>query len=117
MSRTGNSKRKRHTVDIYRDPTGAYGTRGEIVGGAQLVALNVPCSIVTLSGREAEQAHKTWPYAVHQVEMFGTPAWLPLEECKLIFGNQVLHVGHCNDIEQKGHEFILLVGQDKGEVV
>lgn len=102
-------------MDIYRDPTGAYGTRGELIGNANLVARDVPCSIVTLSGREAEQAHKTWPYAVHQVEMFADPAWLPLEECKLIFRDQVLHVGHCNDIDQKGLEFVLLVGQDRGE--
>jgi hypothetical protein len=104
-----------HAVDIYRDPTGAYGTRGELIGSDALVAKDVPCSIVTLSGREAEQARSSFPYAAHQVEMFGDPAWRLDEFCKLVFGERVLHVGHVYDVDQRGVEFILLVGEDKQE--
>lgn len=107
--------RLRHTVDIYRDPTGAFGTRGELIGSDALVARAVPCSITTLSGREVEQARSSFPYAAHQVEMYGDPAWHLDESCKLVFGERVLHVGHVNDVDQKGMEFILLVGEDKQE--
>lgn len=105
-----------HTVDVYRDPTGTYGTRGEILGGAELVAARVPCSIETLSGREAEQARSTYPYAAYQVEFWGSPAWNLTTQCKLIHGNNVYHIGHIDDVDQKGCEFVLLCGRDLTEV-
>lgn len=106
----------RHAADIYRAPTGAYASRGELIGTGQLVASGVPCSIETLSGREAEIARSTYSLATHQIELFGDPAWLPLETCKLVVGQEVYHVGHVNDLEKRGVEFVLLCGQEIAEV-
>ena len=108
--------RLRHTVDIYRDPTGAKDTHGGQIGQPLLVAQNVPCSIVTLSGRQAEQARSTWAFAAYQIEMFANPAWAIAPGDKIMHGKAVYNVGHVDDIDQKGLEFVLLCGRELAEV-
>jgi len=107
--------RLRHTVDIYRDPTGAYGTSGENQGQPQLIKANVPCSIDTLSGRQLEQARAQWDAAVLQVDMFADPAWNLDSRCYLKFGTRRLYVGFVNNIEQAGFEYQLLCGESPWE--
>lgn len=108
--------RLRHTVDVYRDPTGAKDAHGGQIGQTQLVAANVPCSITTLTGRQAEQARSTYAYAGYQVEMYGDPAWALAPGDKLIHGEAVYYVGHVEDVDQRGVEFVLLCGRELAEV-
>jgi head-tail joining protein len=115
MARQRN-KRMMHAVDIYRDPTGAKDAHGGQIGLPILVAAKVPCSIVTLTGRQAEQARSTWAYAGYQIEMFGDPAWAIAPGDKLIQGEKVYYVGHVDDVDQKGVEFVLLCGREIAEV-
>ena len=103
-------------MDIYRDPTGAKDAHGGQIGQTQLVASDVPCSIVTLTGRQAEQARSTWAYAAYQIEMFADPAWALAPGDKLIQGKAVYYVGHVDDVDQKGLEFVLLCGRELAEV-
>jgi hypothetical protein len=105
-----------HAVDIYRDPTGAKDAHGGQIGQTKLVAKSVPCSIVTLAGRQAEQARSTWAYAAYQIEMFADPAWALAPGDKLIHGESVYYVGHVDDVDQKGIEFVLLCGRELAEV-
>ena len=107
----------RHAVDIIRDPTGAKDTHGGQIGQPLLVAQNVPCSIVTLTGRQAEQARSTWAYAAYQVEMFADPAWALAPGDKLTDEHgSVYYIGHVDDVEQRGVEFVLLCGRELAEV-
>jgi hypothetical protein len=105
-----------HAADIYRDPTGAKDTFGGQIGQPILVAANVPCSIVTLTGRQAEQARSTYAYAAYQIELFGDPAWALAPGDKLHSGTQVYNVGHVDNVEQKGVEYVLLCGSELAEV-
>src|SRR5687768_1638531 len=109
--------RMRHAVDIYRDPTGAKDAHGGQIGAENLVAKSVPCSISTLTGRQAEQARSTWAYAAFQIELFGDPAWALAPGDKLTdeFGS-VYYVGHVDDVDLRGVEFSLLCGSERAEV-
>lgn len=107
--------RYRHFVDVLRRSEGTD-SRGQSLKGYTVLMKDVPCSIDTLSGREAEVAHRLVGTATHQVEMRGPIAGLS-PECKL--GEHpkngdgtyksYLAIGHVNDPTRTGRDYTLLV--------
>ncbi len=104
-----------HYVDILRPPEGTD-SRGQPLKELVPIMRDVPCSIETLSGREAEVAHRLSGTATHQVEMRGPIIGLNVQ-CKLgeLPKNgageykSTLAIGHVNDVTRTGREYTLLV--------
>ena len=104
----------RHVVNVMR-PTLAVGSRGEAEGQDQQVLKEVPCSIETLSGREAELARSVYPDATYKVEMYADPR-NPVTAVMYLTGGTLgtrrLNVGFVNDRDLKGVQYELLCGED-----
>ena len=62
----------RNVVDVMRLPT-TTDEAGGLIGQPSAVRRGVPCSIRTLTGREAEQVHSVWNSATHIVEFYSDP--------------------------------------------
>lgn len=108
-------KNMRHVVNVMR-PTQALGTRGEGEGKDQQVLKDVPCSIETLSGREAELARSVYPDATYKVEMYADPS-NPVTAVMYLTGGTIgtrrLHIGFVNDSNNMGTASLtLLCGED-----
>jgi SPP1 family predicted phage head-tail adaptor len=95
----------RHRVDIML-PSTTEGTRGQRTGAATTVASGVPCSIETLAGRELYLARQIVKRATLTVSM-RHPTTTPTAEHYLQFGTRQLHIGHVDNVDQKGRHFVL----------
>jgi len=103
---------KRHIVDVMR-PTKNSGTLGETQGQPEVVIKNWPCSIVTLSGSEAESARQNTSGATLEVRGYGDPNNPIDEDCFLKFGNRNLTIVAINDEDQNGIKLRLMCGETK----
>lgn len=104
----------RHYVNVMK-PTAAIGSRGELEGQDTTVRQGVPCSIETLSGREAEVARSTYPDATYRVRLYADPQKPVTAEMYLTggtLGKRRLHIGFINDVDQVGFVNELLCGED-----
>lgn len=105
----------RFFVDVLLPPP-TTGSRGERQGADTVLMENVPCSIESISGREAEVAHQLVASATHTVEMRGpipglTPVCKLGEHPKDTAGKykSMLDIGHVADPTRTGREYKLLV--------
>ena len=101
----------RHIVTVKRPPSGNHGTRGQKQGEDETIYANWPCSIVTLSGSEAELARQNFATASLKVSGYTDPKKLIQATDYLQFGTRTLHVGFVNNIDQLGLEAELLCGE------
>lgn len=106
MLRTG---RLRHRVDV-KLPTTSLGSRGQRSGSDTLVVSDVPCEIVTLSGRELELARQTYPRASLLVTMW-RPGLDITSQHYLQFGSRRLEIGAVVDEDQLGLKYLLTCGE------
>lgn len=106
-------KLKRHRVTIKR-PSTAKGTLGQRTGADTILLADVPCSIMTLAGNELEHARQTVANATHRVEMWIDPANpLTTLDYLVLSDGRRLNIGHVDDLDQKGLEYVLLCGEAK----
>ena len=94
-------------------PSQDLGERGRRQGPDTVVLANVPCSIETLSGRELEVARQLYATATARVELHGDPAAPLTPQHYLLFGTKKLHIGHVDDVDRLGVEYVLLCGEDR----
>jgi len=99
----------RHRVDIQL-PSTTQGTRGQRTGSSTTKAESIPCSIETLTGRELELARQVVSNATVRVTMRYPGITLTTKHF-LMFGDRQLNIGHINDVDQIGREFILTCGE------
>ena len=102
--------RLRHRVAI-KLPSDTKGTRGQRTGDPTTVVLSVPCSVETLAGRELELARQVVSNATLKVKM-RYPGFAITTRHFLLFGTRTLNIGHINDVDQIGREFILTCGEE-----
>jgi hypothetical protein len=114
-------KNMRHVVKVMR-PAKATNTIGNTQGQPDTICNAWPCSIETLSGREAELARQTFAAATLKVEGYGNPKKPIRESDYLEFIDGVtgtkdkprkLYVGVVNDKHQNGVELSLLCGEER----
>ena len=104
-------KNLRHIVTVKRPPAGNLGTRGSKQGEAATIYADWPCSIVTLSGSEAEKARQMFATATVQLKGYTDPK-KPIKTYDFIeFGSRTFNVGFVNDVDQLGLEVELLCGE------
>ncbi len=103
------SGKLRHRVDI-KLPSDTKDSRGQRSGVATITATRVPCSIETLAGRELEIARQVVSNATLLVKM-RSPGFDLTTKHFLLFGTRQLNIGHINDVNQIGREFILTCGE------
>lgn len=86
-------------------PTEATGTVGELQGQDATVIALVPCSIETLSGREAEIARSVYADVTYKVEMYSDPR-KPVTPNMYLTGGTLgprrLHIGFVKDSNNMG---------------
>lgn len=103
---------KRHRVDIMR-PASGEDSRGQRAGQPTTLLASVPAEIVTLTGRELEQARQTYAAATFQVELYGDPT-IPIRELDyLLFGTRKLFIGHVGDPQLNGIDLTLLCAESR----
>lgn len=103
---------KQHYVTIKR-PSTTLGTKGQRSGSDSTLLENVPCSIETLSGRELELARQTVADATHRVIMWADPSNPLLTSDYLVLGTRTLRIGHFDDVDQQGLEYMLLCVEER----
>jgi SPP1 family predicted phage head-tail adaptor len=102
----------RHRVAIKR-PASGRGTRGERTGEDFVVSPEEFASIETLSGREAERARAVYAEATYRVEMRIRPGIEVTENDYLQHGTRRFHIGHVDDVDQRGIKYELLCAELK----
>ena len=95
----------RHRVDI-KLPSDTKDSRGQRTGDPVVKASRVQCSIETLNGRELEIARQVVSNATLRVRM-RYPGFDLTTKHFLTFGTRQLNIGHVNNVDQIGREFIL----------
>lgn len=94
----------RHVVNVMR-PTEATGTVGELQGQDATVIALVPCSIESLSGREAEIARSVYADVTLKVEMYADPR-KPVTANDYLTGGTIgtrkLYIGFVKDSNNMG---------------
>ena len=104
-------KNLRHQVTVKRPREGNQGTRGQKQGEPEVIYSNWPCSIVTLTGNEAEKARQNFANATLQVKGYTDPK-KPIKVTDFLeFGERKLNVGFVNDVDQLGLVAELLCGE------
>lgn len=103
---------KRHFGTIKR-PSTTKGVKGQRTGNDTIVLRDVPCSIETLSGRELEIARQTVADATHRVRIWADPDNPIATTDYLVFGSRTLRIGHYDDPEQQGLEWVLLCSEER----
>jgi hypothetical protein len=101
----------RHIVTVKRPPSGNHGARGQKQGEDETIYANWPCSIVTLSGSEAELARQTFPSASLTVNGYTDPKKPIKPTDYLLLGSRRINVGFVNNIDQLGLEAELICGE------
>jgi hypothetical protein len=107
----------KHYVNVMR-PTEAYGSVGELQGQDQTILQGVPCSIETLSGREAEIARSVYADVTYKVEMYADPRKPVTAEMYLTggtLGKRKLHIGFVNDSNNMGTGSLELLCSEASE--
>lgn len=111
-SRRTTIGKMRQRVSIQRQLQTGTDDRGHPMYQWSSVVADVPCSIETLRGNEAERAKQLFASATHRVEM-RTPAASITEEMKLVFKGRDLFIGFIDDLSQVGRFVQLLVAERK----
>jgi len=71
---------------------------------------SVPAEIVTLSGRELEQARQLVGTATTAVRIrFYANV---TKECRIVFGSRVLTIGHIDNVDQRDIELVLTCSEE-----
>lgn len=96
-----------HIVRVLR-PTQTLDEYGQLAGRDTVIFRDWPCSIETLSGRKADEAHTIVAEATHSVEGWGNPANNISVKDYLLFGARRFDVQHVNDVRLNGTELKLL---------
>jgi head-tail adaptor len=103
---------KRHFITIKR-PSSLTGTKGQRTGNDTILLRDVPASVETLSGNELELARQTVANATHRVIVWADPENPITTRDYCLFGARVLRIGHYDDPEQKGLEWVLLCSEER----
>lgn len=97
----------RHWVDAFEPPK-TLGSRGQRQGHGKRLMRNIPASIETLSGREAEVARQIVPQATLMVKIHGP---IPGLAAKCYFlqhpitdASKPIHIGYVNDVHRNGRD-------------
>lgn len=105
----------RHVVNVM-SPTERTDEHGQPTGTDAVYIADVPCSIETLSGREAAIVNSTWPNATYRVEMYADPN-RPIAPNDYLTGQSLaerkLHIEHAENVEERGVVYRLLCSEAK----
>ncbi len=110
-----NVGKMRHRVDVYEPVSQSLNSdsRGQRAAADKLIRANVPCSIQTISGREAALANQLQIEVTLMVRMNGDPAKPMTARQRLNRGGVWMEVAHVNDVNQDGRNLELLCGETK----
>lgn len=100
----------RHRVTV-KSPATGVGRRGQRSGDDTTLLRDEPAEVVTLSGRELEQARATFAAAMLRVVMRVHPKFPITTNNYLEFNGRTLNIGHVNDIDNRGIKYELLCGE------
>ena len=104
--------RMRHCVDIAAR-SAALSDRGQVSQSPPLIlSRGEPCEIVTLSGREFEQARQVFATATHRVRMRPNSRVRLTTAHILIFQGRSLNIGHINNVDQVDRELVVLCDEE-----
>lgn len=103
---------KRHFITIKR-PSSEKGAKGQPTGSDTIILPDVPASVETLSGNELELARQTVSNATHRVIVWANPNKPITTRDYCVFGSRVLRIGHYDDLEQKGLEWVLICSEER----
>ncbi len=102
--------KRRHYCTVMLDPE-SLDDHGQPRGADSAYIKDVPCSIETLSGREAEIARQQYAQADYLVTCSGDPARPIREHMFLQLDTRRLEIGVVKDIDQNGVNLELLCGE------
>ena len=103
---------RKHRVTI-KLPSTSQGSRGQRSGVDSTMALKVPCSIETLTGRESEQGHQLYPDATLSVELDYREYPSLTTDHYLEFGTRRLNIIHLNNVDELNIKWIAICGESK----